>query len=209
LATGATSAGDLAATNPEMAAYYNSLANQQRQIAAGADQAAQQQITFGQGLANQAYSPFTSGFAAQSAVESAAQQPMSLSTDLAKQFQQANATGARYNLLSQEAATNAMLKANQTNPLADIMSALGKTPTATTALGGAIGGALGGLFGGGTANNSNVNLSGFGDLFSSDALNFGGWTGGGASVYNPDAFSLGGDYGSSGGFDTSAINGWW
>ena len=65
LATGATEAGGLAATNPEMAAYYNALANQQRQIAAGADQAAQQQIQFGQQLAGQAYSPFTAGFGAQ------------------------------------------------------------------------------------------------------------------------------------------------
>lgn len=50
LATGGTAAGNMAATNPEMAAYYNALANQNRQIAAGAEQASQQQIQFGQGL---------------------------------------------------------------------------------------------------------------------------------------------------------------
>jgi len=43
LATGGTSAGNMAATNPELAAYYNSLARQQSQLAAGAEQAAQQQ----------------------------------------------------------------------------------------------------------------------------------------------------------------------
>ena len=53
LATGATAAGGMAATNPEMTAYYNALANQQRQIASGAEQAAQQQAQFGAGLFSQ------------------------------------------------------------------------------------------------------------------------------------------------------------
>ena len=252
LATGATSAGGLAATNPEMAAYYNSLANQQRQIAAGADQAAQQQAQFGAGLLTQgtgltqgqqvagaglygtglgltqqgqqfgqqlgtaAFSPFTQGFNAQGAVEQAAQQPMDISSSLASQFQKANQTGAYYNLAGQNVAANAMLRANQVSPFADILTALGKTPEATTALGSAVGGLFGGLLGGNNAQagqtNSSVNLSGLGDIFSSDALNFGGWNSGGSSVYNPDAFSLGGDYGigtNSTAWDTSGINGWW
>jgi hypothetical protein len=56
LATGATSAGyttgapGLQATNPQMAAYYNALAQQDAQLAANANLAGQQQITFGQGL---------------------------------------------------------------------------------------------------------------------------------------------------------------
>jgi hypothetical protein len=49
LATGGTSTG-MQATNPELAAYYNALAQQNAQIAAGADQASQQQQTFGAGL---------------------------------------------------------------------------------------------------------------------------------------------------------------
>jgi len=139
LATGATSAGGLAATNPEMAAYYNSLANQQRQIAAGADQAAQQQIQFGQGLAGTAYQPFTAGFGAQGAVESAAQQPLALSTDLASQFQKAQAQGGAFNLNAQTAAANAMLPANQYNPYASLLGGLGGSTQATQALGGLLG----------------------------------------------------------------------
>jgi hypothetical protein len=50
LATGGTMAGGMAQTNPELAAYYNALARQQAQLAAGSEQAAQQQATFGQGL---------------------------------------------------------------------------------------------------------------------------------------------------------------
>jgi len=56
LATGATTAGytagapGLAATNPQMAAYYNAQAQQDAQLAAQAQMAGQQQATFGQGL---------------------------------------------------------------------------------------------------------------------------------------------------------------
>jgi len=53
LAVGGTQAGGLQATNPEMAAYYNSLANTNRQLAAGAEQAAQQRQTFGLGMLGQ------------------------------------------------------------------------------------------------------------------------------------------------------------
>lgn len=96
LSTGATEAGGLAATNPEMAAYYNSLANSQRQIAAGADQAAQQQITFGQGLLSSAYDPFKAGLASQSAVESLGQQPFTLSSQLGTAAAQAGGNAGQF-----------------------------------------------------------------------------------------------------------------
>jgi hypothetical protein len=48
LATGGTSTG-MQATSPEMAAYYNALAQQDAQIAAGATQAGQQRTQFGAG----------------------------------------------------------------------------------------------------------------------------------------------------------------
>jgi len=50
LATGATMAGSRAATNPEMAAYYNAIAQQDAQLAANAQQQAQQQALYGAGL---------------------------------------------------------------------------------------------------------------------------------------------------------------
>ena len=56
LATGATTSGysagapGLQAANPQMAAYYNAMALQDAQLAAQANQAGQQQVTFGQGL---------------------------------------------------------------------------------------------------------------------------------------------------------------
>ncbi len=96
LATGGTAAGNMAQTNPEMAAYYNALANQERQIAAGAEQAAQQQQTFGAGLLsgganlmNQgyglqtaAYSPLQTQLGLGSSIESLGQQPLDIGAQL-------------------------------------------------------------------------------------------------------------------------------
>ena len=58
LATGGTSQG-MAATNPEMAAYYNALASQDLQLAAGAEQAAQQRQSLGLGMLGQGYQTTT------------------------------------------------------------------------------------------------------------------------------------------------------
>lgn len=75
LATGATMAGGLAATNPEMAAYYNSIAQQNAALGANANTIARQQqqqdITFGTGLMGQGVQ------AQQSAQELARQQMLS------------------------------------------------------------------------------------------------------------------------------------
>ena len=52
LATGGTTAGGMQQTNPELAAYYNSLAQTDRTLAAQADQYGQQRTQFGAGLFN-------------------------------------------------------------------------------------------------------------------------------------------------------------
>ena len=73
LATGATMAGGRGATNPEMAAYYNSLAQQNAALGANANAIARQQqqqdITFGTGLMGQ-------GVQAQQSAEELARQRM-------------------------------------------------------------------------------------------------------------------------------------
>lgn len=147
LATGATEAGGLAATNPEMAAYYNSLANQQRQIAAGADQAAQQQIQFGQQLAGQAYNPFLAGFGAQGSVETAGQQPLALAQDLARlQASSGAQQGQLYGQGAQRAATYGLLPELQSSTAATILGGLA-SPTS------GLGGLFSGLGGGGFTGN--------------------------------------------------------
>ena len=55
LATGGTTAGGMQQTNPELAAYYNSLAQQNLSIGAGAEQAAQQRQSLGLGMLGQGY----------------------------------------------------------------------------------------------------------------------------------------------------------
>jgi len=96
LATGATEAGGLMATNPEMAAYYNAVAKQQAQIAANADLASQNQVKFGQGLAAGAYEPFKAGFGALGTVEQAGQQALGLGSELGGQASSAARAMAPY-----------------------------------------------------------------------------------------------------------------
>ena len=96
LATGGTAAGGLQATNPEMAAYYNALAQQQAQISAGADAAVQAQQQSAANLFNQgagllgtltsgqaaAYAPLQNLLGLSSQVDTLAQQPYQLGLQL-------------------------------------------------------------------------------------------------------------------------------
>lgn len=89
LATGGTTAGGLQSTNPEMAAYYNALAQQNAQLAAGAEQAAQQRQAFGAGLLGQvpsltsaAYTPLSTQLGLAGTVEGLGQQAMGLGSEL-------------------------------------------------------------------------------------------------------------------------------
>jgi hypothetical protein len=86
----------LAATNPQLAAYYNSLAGTNANLAAQAQQQGMAQTTFGQGLmsgglnlANQgyglqnaAYQPFNTALASAATTEALGQNPFDLSTAL-------------------------------------------------------------------------------------------------------------------------------
>lgn len=88
--------GNLMATSPELAAYYNSLAQSDLVLAAQADQEAQNRIKFGAGLFDTganlqgryytgqtaAYSPFTTAMDTSSGLESLAQVPLTLSTQI-------------------------------------------------------------------------------------------------------------------------------
>lgn len=96
LATGATTAGNLAATNPEMAAYYNALARQQAQLAAGAETAAQNQIKFGTGLLAGAYDPFKAGLSSQQSVESLGQNALDLGLNIGKTAMTGSQAAADY-----------------------------------------------------------------------------------------------------------------
>lgn len=134
-ATGArpSGAGGLGATTPEMEAYYNALAQQDAALAAQAQQAGQQQVGFGAGL-----------FGTAGQLEQLAQQPLSLSAQLAQQAAQSGANAGRLGLAGGlGAAEMGLRKELQYSPTASILGGL-TSPTST--LGQGIGGLLGGLF---------------------------------------------------------------
>ena len=88
--------GDLAATSPELAAYYNSLAQTNLQLAAAGQQAGMEQARFGAGLLGTgsdlmgkyyggqtaAYAPFATAIDTSSVLENLAQQPLTLGTQI-------------------------------------------------------------------------------------------------------------------------------
>jgi len=136
-ATGArpSGAGGLSATTPEMEAYYNALAQQDAALAAQAQQAGQQQVGFGAGL-----------FGTAGQLEQLAQQPLSLSTQLAQQAAQSGANAGRLGLAGGlGAAEMGLRKELQYSPTASILGGL-TSPTST--LGQGIGGLFGSFFGG-------------------------------------------------------------
>jgi hypothetical protein len=96
LATGGTVAGGLQQTNPELAAYYNSLAQQNATLAAQSDAYGQQRTQFGAGLfgtgggllgqvpalTTAGYSPLQTQLGLVGSIEGMGQQPFDLSTAL-------------------------------------------------------------------------------------------------------------------------------
>jgi hypothetical protein len=117
LATGGTAAGGMQQTNPELAAYYNALAQQDLQLAAGAEQAAQQRQAFGAGLFGTgatllgtqaagmagAYSPLQTQLGVSGQVEQMSQMPYQLGIQLGQAQQPGQTAGV--NALTQAAQT--------------------------------------------------------------------------------------------------------
>ena len=134
-ATGERPSGGLglSASNPEMEAYYNALAQQDLQIAQQAEQAGQQRTAFGTGLfgtgnqlLNQYYggqvgalSPFTSFLGAGSTIESLGQQPLDIGAQLGGRAATAGANVGRSLLEGGMAAAGSNLNAarNSSNEL--------------------------------------------------------------------------------------------
>ena len=149
--------GNLGAANPEMQAYYNSIAQQDASLAANAQQIArsnlQGDITFGSnlagnaltsqqnaeaiarqnmlgnistgtglmnsgiGLQSSAYNPYQTQFGLAQTLESAAQNPLDISSAMAGRTTAANQAGASGMLAAQNAAANLNYKANASSGL--------------------------------------------------------------------------------------------
>lgn len=147
LATGGTTTG-MAATNPEMAAYYNSLANRDLQLGAGAEAAAQQRQNFGTGLmakgagmfgtsgelmgmvpklTTAGYAPLETQLGLLKTTEAMGQNPYTMSIDLANQYAQAGARQGQLYLQPQQAAANAYSQYQGYSPMAMGLQGLGSS----------------------------------------------------------------------------------
>lgn len=131
-ATGETPMGapGLRAANPAMEAFYNAQQQRNAQLAAQAQQAGQQQVTFGQGLlggalnlqqggygAQQAaLAPFSTGFTQAGAVEQAGMQPLNLGAQLGG----GNTAAAQATLMGQNTANQ--LTANRNTAVVGALS---------------------------------------------------------------------------------------
>lgn len=156
LATGGTSTG-LAATNPEMAAYYNALAQQEAQLAAGAETAAQQRQAFGAGLyqqgagllgqvpalTSQGYGPLQTQLGLAGSIEEMGQQALNLGLQVGGQNAAAGKNAGNSLLQSGIIASKTEQAANAYSPLGVGLQGLGQSY-----LGGAFGGGAGGSTGG-------------------------------------------------------------
>ena len=142
LAVGATSTrpsgtAGLGATNPELEAYYNSVAQQDALLAAQAEQESQRQLAFGTGLfgtganllgqmqAGQvgALSPFTSYLGGISSLESLGLQPLELGANLGGR--NVNVGGANALLQGGMGAAQSMQQANAYSPWGSALSGAG------------------------------------------------------------------------------------
>jgi hypothetical protein len=144
LATGGTAAGGMQATNPEMAAYYNALAQQQAQLAAGAEQAAQQQQAFGAGLfgtgaqllgqvpalTSAAYAPLQTQLGLAGSTEQLGQQSLELGSALGGRM--ATAGSAAGNLLAAGGIAAGKTMAGVTDPTAALLGSFGRQLSTST-----------------------------------------------------------------------------
>jgi hypothetical protein len=134
LATGATNEGGLMATNPEMAAYYNALAKQNAALTAGADQAAQQQVTFGQGLLSSAYSPLQTNVGLNATFEQLAQSPLDIGAQLGGRAATAGANVGQSLLAGGMGAAKTMQAADAYSPWGSAISGAASNPQVQNAL---------------------------------------------------------------------------
>lgn len=140
-ATGARPSGaaGLGASNPELEAYYNAIAQQDAALAGQAQQAGQQQVAFGTGLFGQgagllgqyqagqvgALSPFTTYLGGAGTIESLGQQPLDIGASLGGR--NVNQSGAQALLQGGLGAAQTMQQANAYNPYGAALQGLGSS----------------------------------------------------------------------------------
>jgi hypothetical protein len=195
LAVGATGmrpggGAGLSASNPEMEAYYNALAQQDAALAAQAQAEGQRQLAFGAGLFGEgagllgqyqagqvnALNPFTTYLGGAGTIESLGQQPLNIGAELGGR--NVNQSGAQALLQGGINAAQTMQEVNAANPLASFYQSAGRKIMPSTGFEN-IASSIGGFFGGGGSPNAPIEDRSYG-------ANTGGtWSGAGGygSVY--------------------------
>jgi len=146
-ATGTRPSGvaGLGASSPELEAYYNAIAQQDAQLAAGAEQAGMQRSTFGAGLLGTAGNLLTQGYGGQAAalgpyqaylsgatgLEALGQDPLNLGSSLGGRI--ANPQGGQALLSGGMAAAGSNAAANAYNPFATALTAASRNPSLVNA----------------------------------------------------------------------------
>jgi len=141
LAVGATTAGGMGASNPQLQAYYNSLAQTNLDLAGRAQQEGRAQTTFGQGLlgagidiTSQGYNPYKTQFGLAQGLETAGQGALDIGSALGGRAAQAGANVGDTLFRGGVGAANAMAQANAYSPLGTAISGLGNSPKFNSAL---------------------------------------------------------------------------
>ena len=149
----------LGATNPELEAYYNAIAQQDAELAGRAQEQGQKQLAFGttlfgtgsdllsqynRGLVG-SLAPFQGYLGAAGDIEALGQQPLELGSALGGRI--ANPQGGQALLSGGQRAAEYMFGANQLNPTASFLQGLGTNQDLTAGLGRELRGLFGGSSG--------------------------------------------------------------
>ena len=153
--TGAATAqgGNLMATNPEMAAYYNSIAQSNLALSAQADQEARNRITYGAGLFDTgaglqgkyysgqtaAYAPFATAMDTSVGLERLAQQPMTIGTEIGGKTTAANTLSGSLLSSGITQAAQTMAQPNAYSASGNLLSGFAQNPMVSSALNNAFG----------------------------------------------------------------------
>jgi hypothetical protein len=146
LAVGATSAGGMGASNPELQAYYNSLAQTNLGLAGQAQEQGRAQTQFGQGLltgglglTSAGYDPYKTMFGLGQSLESAGQGALDIGSALGGRAATAGANVGNTLLRGGMGAAETMQQANAYNPYASALTGLGQNQQLTSGLAGLFG----------------------------------------------------------------------
>jgi trimeric autotransporter adhesin len=140
--------GNLMATSPEYAAYYNAIAQQDLALAARADQEARDRISFGSGLFDTganlqgryytgqtgAYAPFAAAMDTSSELENLAARPLDLGIELGGRTTAGRAAGGRFLSEGITSAAATMAPSNAFTGSGEALSAFSKSPEFKSAL---------------------------------------------------------------------------